>query len=93
MIESLRRFHRFCGDDLTVELPTGSGRLVDLGKIVDDLSRRLFSLFLDDADRRRPAFGDAERPQTDQVWHDRLLLHEYFHGDTGAGLSASHQTG
>lgn len=67
--------------------------MVDLGEVADELSRRLVILFLDDADGRRPAFGDTERLQTDPVWHDRLLFHEYLHGDTGAGLGASHQTG
>ena len=62
-------------------------------EVADELSRRLVSTFLDDADGRRPAFGSAEKLQTDPVLHDRLLFHEYFHGDTGAGLGASHQTG
>jgi hypothetical protein len=93
VIESLRRYHRFLGDDWTVELPTGSGRHAHLGEVADELSRRLTALFLDDADGRRPAFGDATRLQQDPVWHERLLFHEYFHGDTGAGLGASHQTG
>ncbi len=93
VIESLRRYHRFLGDDWTVELPTGSGRHAHLGEVADELSRRLIALFRDDADGRRPAFGDAERLQTDPDWHERLLFHEYFHGDTGAGLGASHQTG
>lgn len=93
VIEALRRFHRFFGDEVTVELPTGSGQRVHLGAVADDLARRLVGLFLDDAQGRRPAFGEAERFQTDPAWHDRLLFSEYFHGDTGAGLGASHQTG
>ncbi len=93
VIESLRRYHRFLGDEWTVELPTGSGHQAPLGEVADELSRRLTALFLDDERGRRPAFGDATRLQEDPVWHDRLLFHEYFHGDTGAGLGASHQTG
>ncbi|MEX0659577.1 MAG: hypothetical protein WD080_10625 [Egibacteraceae bacterium] len=92
LIKSLRRFHRFSGADLTVELPTGSGHQADLAGVADQLSRRLIGLFCDDEHGRRPAFGTAERLQTDPTWHDRLLFSEYFHGDTGAGLGASHQT-
>ena len=92
-IEALRRFERYFGGDLTVALPTGAGRQVSLGEVADELSRRLLSLFLDDADGRRPVFGGYERFQTDPAWHGLLPFHEYFHGDTGAGLGASHQTG
>jgi hypothetical protein len=92
-IEALRRFHRYFGGDFTVELPTGSGRQVSLGEVADELSRRLVALFLDDAFGRRPVFGGYERFQTDSAWHGLLPFHEYFHGDTGAGLGASHQTG
>jgi hypothetical protein len=93
VIESLRRYHRFLGDGWTVELPTGSGHQAHLGEVADELSGRLIALFLDDEDGRRPAFGDAARLQQDPRWHGRLQFHEYFHGDTGAGLGASHQTG
>jgi hypothetical protein len=61
--------------------------------VADDLSNRLISLFLDDGDGRRPAFGSYQKLQRDPIWHDRILFFEYFHGDTGAGLGASHQTG
>jgi len=92
-IESLRRFHSHLGDDYTVELPTGSGVKATLAEVADELGRRLVGLFLDDPEGRRPVFGSSERFQTDPRWHDLLLFSEYFHGDTGAGLGASHQTG
>ena len=93
LVEAVERFARFYGDDVTVECPTGSGRQRTLSQVADELSRRLVSTFLDDADGRRPAFGPAEKLQRDPALHDRLLFNEYFHGDTGAGLGASHQTG
>ncbi len=92
-VEALRRYHRCLGDDFTVELPTGSGRRVSLAQVANDLSRRLVSLFLDDPAGHRPCFGTAERFQADPAWHNLLLFHEYFHGDLGTGLGASHQTG
>jgi hypothetical protein len=93
LIEALRRFGRFFGDDLLVEYPTRSGEKRSLNEIADDLSRRLVALFLDDPDGRRPAFGDTDLFQRDPNWHDNLLFFEYFHGDTGKGLGASHQSG
>jgi hypothetical protein len=93
VIEGLRRFHRYLGDGFTVECPTGSGRQATLDQVADELSRRLVSLFLEDGDARRPVFGDCELFQRDPRWHDLLPFHEYFHGDTGKGLGASHQTG
>ena len=93
LVEAVERFARFYGDDVTVECPTGSGQQRTLGQVADELSGRLISTFLDDEDGRRPAFGTAEKLQRDPVLHDRLLFNEYFHGDTGAGLGASHQTG
>ena len=92
LIEALRRFGRFFGDDLLVEYPTGSGIKCSLSAIADDLSDRLIALFTDDADGRRPVFGDNELFQHNPAWHEPLF-YEYFHGDTGAGLGASHQTG
>jgi hypothetical protein len=92
-IEALRRYHRCLGDDFTVELPTGSGHRATLAQVAEDLSRRLVNLFLDDAAGNRPCFGTTERFQADRGWHDLLLFHEYFHGDLGMGLGASHQTG
>jgi hypothetical protein len=93
LIEALRRYYRFFGDDLHVEYPTGSGTKRSLGEIADDLSHRLVKLFLDDADGRRPVFGEAALFQDDPDWHDLIPFCEYFHGDTGAGLGATHQTG
>ncbi|HLI01164.1 MAG TPA: hypothetical protein VKV06_10285 [Acidimicrobiales bacterium] len=93
MIQCLDRYSRYFGDSITVELPTGSGRRATLAEVADDLARRLVSLFLRDEHGRRPVFGDAERFQTDPAWRDQLWFHEYFDGDTGKGLGASHQTG
>jgi hypothetical protein len=93
VIEAIRRYARFFGDGHTVEMPTGSGRDATLYEVADHLSDRLVSLFRNDASGRRPCFGRDEKMQTDPAWHDNLLFHEYFHGDTGAGLGASHQTG
>jgi hypothetical protein len=93
MIGALRRYANFYGRDLLVEYPTGSGHQVTLDALADDLSRRLVGLFLDDEHGRRPVFGDIEVLQTDPGWHDLVPFHEYFHGDTGRGLGASHQTG
>jgi Glycosyl hydrolase family 63 C-terminal domain len=93
IIEALGRFARYYGDDFTVEHPTGSGRELTLGEVADDLSARLIAIFTDDECGRRPVFGRYEKFQTDPVWHDLIPFHEYFHGDTGAGLGASHQTG
>jgi len=93
LIGALRRYANFYGDDLLVEYPAGSGHQVTLNAVADDLSHRLISLFLDDEHGRRPVFGDIEVLQTDPGWHDLVPFHEYFHGDTGRGLGASHQTG
>jgi hypothetical protein len=93
IIEALRRYARFYGPDLRVEHPTGSGVRRTLDEVADDLARRLVGIFLDDGDGRRPVFGDTALFQTDPAWHDLLPFHEYFHGDTGRGLGAAHQTG
>ena len=93
LIESLQRFHYYFGDDLRVEFPSGSGQLLNLGDVAAELSRRLSRLFLRDANGRRPVFGGTERFQSDPNFRDYPLFHEYFHGDNGAGLGASHQTG
>ena len=93
VIEALVRYRAFFGDQFTVEFPTGSGVEVPLDDVAAGLTRRLVSLFVNDADGRRPAFGRFERLQTDPEWHDLLWFNEYFDGDTGAGLGASHQTG
>ena len=93
LIESLQRFHYYFGDEFQVEFPTGSGRRMHLADIAAALSRRLSRLFLRDGDGRRPVFGGTEKFQTDPHFRDYPLFHEYFHGDNGAGLGASHQTG
>ena len=93
LIESLQKFHHYLGDDYKVECPTGSGAMMSLWEVAADISRRLSRLFLMDETGRRAAHGPDERFHNDPHWRDLLLFHEYFHGDTGAGLGASHQTG
>ena len=93
MIESLQRFHHYFGDEFQVEFPTGSGVMMNLSDVACQLSRRLSHLFLRDEHGRRPVFGDAEKFQSDPHFRDHILFYEYFHGDNGAGLGASHQTG
>jgi hypothetical protein len=92
VIEALERYHLYLGDDFTVECPTGSGVMMNLSEVAAEIRRRLIRIFEDDADGRRPVFGGSERFQGDPRWHDPLF-YEYFHGDNGAGLGASHQTG
>ena len=93
LVESLQKFHHYLGDQFTVECPTGSGRMLTLAQVAAELSRRLSSIFLNDAQGRRPVFGTAALFQDDPHWHDLVPFHEYFNGDTGAGVGASHQTG
>jgi mannosylglycerate hydrolase MGH1-like protein len=93
LVESLQRFHYYLGDDFTVECPTGSGRQMNLSEVAAELSRRLARTFLRDADGRRPVHGSDTRFQNDPHWRDLLLFYEYFHGDNGRGVGASHQTG
>jgi hypothetical protein len=93
LIEALGRYARFFGDDIVIEHPAGSGRKVTLAALAGDLARRLVSIFLEDEQGRRPAFGEAGLFQAHPDWHDLLPFHEYFHGDTGRGAGASHQTG
>ncbi|HSM81095.1 MAG TPA: glucosidase, partial [Nodosilinea sp.] len=93
LIESLQKFHHYLGDDYKVECPTGSGRWMNLWEVAAELSQRLIALFERDASGRRPVNGDAAPFHRDPHWHDYLLFYEYFHGDNGAGLGASHQTG
>jgi hypothetical protein len=90
---ALERYHEFFGDELTIEYPTGSGSNVTLDVVAADFWERLVSLFLLDQKGRRPCFGGVGHMQDDPRWRDNLLFHEYFHGDNGAGLGASHQTG
>ncbi len=93
LIDSLRRYQQFFGDSFKVEYPTRSGRELTLGQIADDLSRRLVSLFERDPQQRRPVYGGSSLFQEDPHWRDLVLFYEYFHGDNGAGIGASHQTG
>jgi hypothetical protein len=93
VVNVLERYHRFFGDDFTMEYPTGSGRQQTLSEIADDLRRRLIAIFVRGADGRRPCYGGVERLQTDPAWRDNLVFNEYFHGDNGAGLGAAHQPG
>ena len=93
IIESLNRFDKFYGDELRVECPVGSGEKKSLKEIADELRNRLINIFRRDANGRRPVFGSYEKLQTDPHFKDYILFHEYFDGDTGRGLGASHQTG
>ena len=93
LVEALERYDHFYGDTLTMEYPTGSGRQSRLCTIAQDLAARMAGLFLRDPGGRRPCHGDDPRYATDPYWRDLVLFHEYFHGDSGAGLGASHQTG
>jgi hypothetical protein len=93
MISALERYGMFFGGDLTVEYPTGSGRQQTLSTIATDLSDRLISIFTPGPDGRRPCFGSVSVLRDDPAWRDNLVFSEYFHGDNGAGLGASHQTG
>jgi hypothetical protein len=93
IIRALLQYYGYYGPDFTVECPTGSGRRMNLFQVAEELGRRLANTFLKDADGRRPVFGGCEKFQRDPHWRDYLLFYEYFHGDNGAGLGASHQTG
>jgi hypothetical protein len=93
LVEALERYHHYYGDELKVECPTGSGRRMNLQEVARELGRRLGSLFLPDARGRRPCHGDDARWASDPHWRDLVLFSEYFHGETGRGLGASHQTG
>jgi hypothetical protein len=93
IIESLQKYHHYYGDEFQVEFPTGSGELHTLWEVARELSLRLEKIFLRDANGRRPVYGGAEKFQTDPHFRDHVLFYEYFHGDNGAGIGASHQTG
>ena len=93
VVEALERYHAYLGDDFTVEYPTGSGVELTLAEVAQRLSQRLTSIFLRRPDGTRPVFGGARVFQEDPHWRDHLLFYEYFHGDDGAGIGASHQTG
>ena len=93
IIEALERYHHFYDDSFTVECPVGSGRIMNLGQVANELARRLSSLFLPDANGRRPCHGTEARYAQDPHWRDLILFYEYFNGDTGQGCGANHQTG
>ena len=93
IVEALQKFHYHCGDDFRVECPVGSGRMLTLWEVSMEISHRLIRLFERDLDGRRPVFGDQERFQKDPNWSDYIPFYEYFNGDDGKGLGASHQTG
>ena len=93
LMESLERYHHFYGDELQVECPTGSGKLMNLSEVARELGVRVTRLFLRDDFGKRAAHGDEKRYQSDPAWRDLVLFYEYFHGDNGRGVGASHQTG
>jgi len=93
IIESLQKFHHYYGDDFKVECPTGSGRYITINDVAEEISRRLARIFLPGPDGKRPVFGPDPRWHTDPHFRDYVLFYEYFHGDTGRGVGASHQTG
>ena len=93
LIRALMSFYLFYGDSFKVECPTGSGKMMNLFEVAREIASRLARIFLRDESGRRPVYGDTEKFQTDPNWRDYILFYEYFHGDNGAGLGASHQTG
>jgi hypothetical protein len=94
IIESLQKFHHYLGDDFKVECPTGSGKYMNLWEVATEISRRLIRLFTEDDRNMRPIFSNfPKRLSTDPEWKNYILFYEYFNGDSGAGLGASHQTG
>jgi hypothetical protein len=93
LIESLQKFHRYLGNAFQVELPTGSGHPATLDEVAAELSRRLTRIFLRDRDGRRPCHGNDRLYRDDPHARELVLFHEYFHGDDGSGVGASHQTG
>jgi Glycosyl hydrolase family 63 C-terminal domain len=93
IIRALLQFYEYYGDSFRIECPTGSGKIMNLYEVSRELSNRLMKIFLRDERGRRPVYGGSERFQTDPYWRDYILFHEYFHGDNGAGLGTSHQTG
>jgi len=93
LIRALLNFYLYYGDNFKVECPTGSGRQMNLFEVAHEIANRLARIFLRDQSGRRPVYGGTEKFQTDPYWKDYILFYEYFHGDNGAGLGASHQTG
>jgi hypothetical protein len=93
ILRGLIQYYLYYGDNFKIECPTGSGRLMNLFEVSRELAARLSRIFLRDAQGRRAVYGGTEKFQTDPLWRDYILFYEYFHGDNGAGLGASHQTG
>jgi hypothetical protein len=93
IVRALMHYYTYFGDEFTIECPTGSGRRMTLYQVAEEITRRLASIFLRGKDGRRPVYGGTEKFQNDPHWRDCVLFYEYFHGDNGAGLGASHQTG
>jgi hypothetical protein len=93
LIKALISHYRYYGNELKVECPTGSGTMMNLLEVAKELARRLVGIFVQDEDGRRPVYGGSRLFQEDPHWRDLILFYEYFHGDNGAGLGASHQTG
>ena len=93
IIRALLNFYLYYGDNFKIECPTGSGKLMNLFEVSKEISDRLTRIFLPDEHGRRPVYGGEEKFQSDPFWRDNILFYEYFHGDNGAGLGASHQTG
>ncbi len=93
IVRALSNYYAYYGDDFIVECPTGSGRHMNLYQVAEEITRRLVSIFLRDNNGRRPVYGGTRKFQDDPHWRDLVLFYEYFHGDNGAGLGASHQTG
>src|SRR4029077_5376520 len=93
LIESLQKFHKYYGNDFTIECPTGSGKYLTSREVANELARRLTRIFLKDESARRPVFNNCEKMQNDPHFRDYVLFHEYFHCDNGRGVGASHQTG
>jgi hypothetical protein len=93
LVESLQKFHKYYGDDFKIECPTRSGKYRTISEVANELGRRLTRIFLKDDAARRPVFNHHEKMQTDPHFRDYILFYEYFHGDNGRGVGASHQTG
>jgi hypothetical protein len=93
LIRALLQYYSYYGDNFKIECPTGSGKQMNLFEVAQEIAKRLERIFLRDASGKRPVYGGTEKFQNDPYWRDNILFYEYFHGDNGAGLGASHQTG
>jgi hypothetical protein len=93
ILRALYQFYQFYGDDFKIECPTGSGTMMTLYEVAVEINKRLAKIFLRDEKGRRAVYGNMDKFQNDPYWKDLILFHEYFHGENGAGLGASHQTG